>query len=84
MRQSGGTHSRGFVTVLGLGDGLRRTAGVGVVFAEIIERDLDFFLAYLVALVEDVSWVLLEHRRRSLIPCPGTFGVSFARPAIVG
>ena len=41
------------------GDRLWRTARVCVISAEIIEGYLDFFLAYLVALVEDVSEVSL-------------------------
>lgn len=69
---------------MGLGDRLRRTARISVVLAEIFERYLDFFLSYLVALVEDVSGVSLEYRHGKLVPCPGTFGVSFAMPAING
>ena len=42
------------------GDRLRSADRVTVVSAEIVERDLDFFFSYLVALVEDVSGVLLE------------------------
>lgn len=40
------------------GNRLWRTARVCVISAKIIEGYLDFFLAYLVALVEDVSEVL--------------------------
>ena len=42
------------------GDRLRRTAGVGVGSTKTVERYVDFFLAYLVALVEDVSEVSLN------------------------
>lgn len=68
--------------VSGLGDRLRRTARVSVVFAEIVERYLDFFLSYLIALVEGVSGVSLEEMAYRCIPCLGTFGVPFAMLAI--
>lgn len=42
-------------------DRLRRTAGVGVDSAKTVERYTDFFLAYLVALVKDVSEVSLVY-----------------------
>lgn len=42
-----------------MGDRLRRTARVSVVVAKIVERYFDFFLSYLIALVEDVSGVSL-------------------------
>lgn len=71
----------GFRQCRGWGDRLRRTAGVSVIFAKIVERYLDFFLSYLIALREDVSGVSLEYRHGSLVLCPGTFGVSFAMPA---
>ncbi len=64
------------------GDRLRRTAGVGVVSAEVAEGYLDFFFADFVALVGDVSGVSVEERRGGSVPCPGTFGVWFAMPAI--
>lgn len=44
---------------VGLGDRLRRTAGVSVVFAKIVEGNLDFFLSYFIALVESVNGVSL-------------------------
>ncbi len=70
---------------LGFGDRLRRTAGVSVVSTEAFKRYLDFFLSYLIALVGEVSWVALEQQAwKYSVPCPGTFGVSFAMLAIDG
>ena len=71
-----------YLNSMGLGDRLRRTAGVSVVFAKIFERDLDFFFSYLVALVESVSGVSLEKMACRCIPCLGTFGGPFAMLAI--
>ena len=67
-------------------NGLWRTAGVGVVAAKFIERYVDFFLAYLVALLEEVSEMSLVygHERECVVPCPGTFGVLSAMLAIDG
>lgn len=63
-------------------DKLRRTAGVGVDSAKTVERYTDFFLAYLVALVKDVSEVPLVYGHGNWVPCPGTFGVLSAMRAI--
>ena len=63
-------------------DRLRRTAGVGIAPAKTVERYVDFFLAYLVALSKTVSEVSLVNWSGSPIPCPGTFGVLFAMRAI--
>ena len=63
---------------------LGRTAGVSVVSAKVVERYLDLFLSYLVALAEDISGVSLQYGHGCFVPCPGTFGVLFAMPAIDG
>lgn len=73
---------KGESEVLGLGNILRRTAGVSVAFAKIFERDFDFFFSYLVALMESVSGVSLVEMAVGCIPCLGTFGVPFAMLAI--
>ncbi len=49
-------------------DRLRRTAGIGVVSAEVVEGYLNFFFADFVALIGDVSGVLVEERRGGLYP----------------
>ena len=64
------------------GNQLRRTAGVGIGPAKIVERYVDFFLAYLVSLFKAVSQVSLVNRHESLVLCPGTFGVPSAMRAI--
>ena len=59
------------------GDRLRPADRVAVGSAEIVERDLDFFFSYFVAL-EGCQWGVVWSRWRSIVPCPGTFGVPFA------
>ena len=72
----------GRCSVVGGENRLRRTAGVGIGPAKTVERYVDFFLAYLVALLKVVSEVSLVKRSGSLVLCPGTFGVPFAMRAI--
>ena len=76
MRQSGKYRSR-------RGDRLRRTARISVAPAKVIVRYLDFLLAYLVALVKEVSegyhW---KTGSGIFLPYPGTFDVLFAMLAI--
>lgn len=66
------------------GDRLRCTAGVSVIDSKIFKRYFDFFLSYFIALGGNVSGVSLKYGRGCLIPCPGTFDVRFAMPAIIG
>ena len=66
-------------------DRLRRTAGVGIAPAEIVERYVDFFFAYLVALFEDGQRGLIGRPGEGgggLVLCPDTSGVPSAMRAI--